>query len=100
MKLDSRTAIEAITSHVAQQRGLNPADIVVHVSKTPTHADWDALDRNSYETTCARCGSVVIGQFGPNKETDTPCGECGSTEYSGGFSSPAGAMSLALREGF
>ena len=73
-----------------------PEGVFVHIDKTPTKADWDALDPNSYETTCAKCGAYVVGQFGPNNETETPCAECGSTEYTGGFSSPAGGMHLAL----
>lgn len=73
-----------------------PEGVFVHVDRTPTQADWDALDPNSYETNCAKCGSGIVGQFGPNHETETPCPECGSTEYAGGFSSPAGGMHLAL----
>ena len=72
--------------------------VFVHVLKTPTKADWDALDPNSYDTTCAKCGAYVVGQFGPNHETETPCAECGSTEYTGGFGSPAGAAFLAMRD--
>ena len=74
-----------------------PEGVLVHVTKTTTQADWDALDPNSYETTCAKCGHAVIGQFGPNGEANTPC-ECGSTEYTGGIGSPAGAFSLAMHD--
>jgi ribosomal protein S27AE len=75
-----------------------PGDVHIHLTKTTTKADWDALDPNSYETECAKCGAYVVGQFGPNHETNTPCGKCGSTEYAGGIGSPAGAFSLAMHD--
>lgn len=71
---------------------------LVHISKTTTQEDWDKLDPNSYETTCAKCDAVVIGQFGPNGELQTPCPDCGSLEMKGGISSPAGAFGLAMRD--
>lgn len=73
-----------------------PEGVLVHVDRRPTQADWDALDPNSYETTCAQCDAPIFGQFGPNGETDTPCPDCGSHETTGGIASPAGAMHLAL----
>lgn len=86
-----RKAMDAIVKGDARPEG-----VTVHMDRRPTQADWDALDPNSYETTCAKCGAYVVGQFGPNHETETPCAECGSTEYTGGFGSPAGGMHLAL----
>lgn len=73
-------------------------EMMVHVTRATTQADWDALDPNSYETTCAKCGAYIEGQFGPKGETDTPCPSCGSTEYEGGIGSPAGAFSLAMHD--
>lgn len=70
----------------------------VHLTKSVTKEDWDALDPNSYETTCAKCDAYVVGQFGPNGEAETPCAACGSTEYKGGMGSPAGSYSLAMRD--
>ena len=55
---------------------------------------WDGLDPNNYQTRCARCSACVVGKFGPNGETNTPCPECGAIEYTGGFESPAGALDL------
>ena len=78
--------------------GPTPEGVHVHVTKETTQADWDALDPNSYETECAKCGSYIVGQFGPNNETKTPCSQCGSTEYTGGIGSPAGAFSLAMHD--
>jgi hypothetical protein len=75
-----------------------PEGVLVHVTKTTTREDWDKLDPNSYETECAKCGTYIVGQFGPNNETNTPCPECGSTEYTGGIGSPAGAFSLAMHD--
>lgn len=75
-----------------------PDDILLHVTKETTQADWDALDPNSYETTCAKCDHAIIGQFGPNGEMETPCSECGSIETTGGVSSPAGAFSLVMHD--
>lgn len=75
-----------------------PEGVLFHASHSTTKADWDALDPNSYETTCAKCGSAVIGQFGPNGETTTPCASCGATDYEGGIGSPAGAFSLAMHD--
>ncbi len=75
-----------------------PEGTIFHGTRTTTQADWDALDPNSYETTCAKCGHAVIGQFGPKGETETPCASCGSTEYTGGIGSPAGAFSLAMHD--
>jgi hypothetical protein len=71
-------------------------DVFLHVDRATTKADWDALDPHSYETTCADCGAGIIGQFGPNGETETPCSQCGSTKTTGGISSPAGAVHLAM----
>lgn len=79
--------------------GREPPDgVLFHATKSTTQADWDALDPNSYETTCAKCDAYVVGQFGPNHETSTPCSQCGSTEYKGGLGSPAGAFSLAMHD--
>lgn len=75
-----------------------PEGTICHLTKTTTKADWDALDPNSYETSCAKCGGYIVGQFGPNNEAATPCPSCGSTEYTGGIGSPAGAFSLAMHD--
>lgn len=75
-----------------------PEGVLFHATHSTTQADWDALDPNSYETECAKCGHAVIGQFGPNGETSTPCAICGATEYTGGISSPAGAFGLAMHD--
>lgn len=75
-----------------------PDGVSFHATRITTQADWDALDQNSYETECAKCGAAVIGQFGPNNEVETPCGQCGSTEMTGGICSPAGAFSLAMHD--
>lgn len=88
---------KALAEHLFKGTPL-PEGFTFHADKATTKADWDALDPNSYETTCAKCGAYVVGQFGPNHETETPCAECGSTEYTGGFGSPAGAMHLALHD--
>lgn len=93
MKEKFREAMQAVIDGTALPEGT-----LVHVTKETTQADWDALDPNSYETTCARCGHAIIGQFGPNGETKTPCSTCGSTETTGGIGSPAGAFSLAMHD--
>ncbi len=90
-KLDDKTA-----KFVADFKERTGKDVMVHFDKTTTKADWDALDPNSYETTCAKCDATIIGQFGPNGELATPCSECGSLETKGGLSSPAGAVHLAM----
>jgi hypothetical protein len=90
-----RAAAEALWSGTPLPEGFT-----AHVDRAPTKADWDALDPNTYETTCAKCGAYVVGTFGPNNECETPCSECGSTEYTGGIGSPAGGMHLALHSDF
>lgn len=75
-----------------------PEGVLFHASHKTTQADWDALDPNSYETQCAKCNTYIVGQFGPNNEATTPCPSCGSTEYTGGIGSPAGAFSLAMHD--
>jgi hypothetical protein len=88
-----REAMDAIIE------GREPPDgVLFHATKTTTQADWDALDPNSYETECAKCGAYIVGRFGPNNEANTPCPDCGSTEYTGGIGSPAGAFSLAMHD--
>ena len=58
----------------------------------------DALDPNSYETTCAQCDATIIGQFSEDGKLATPCAECGSLKTKGCLSSPAGAYGLAMRD--
>ena len=75
-------------------------DLFVHVDRTPTQADWDALDPNSYETDCRSCGAYLVGQFGPAPDRALePCPHCGSKEH-GAVSSPAGGEHLLLWSGF
>lgn len=88
-----RDAIDAL----AEGRAL-PPDTLVHVSRETTQADWDALDPNSYETTCGRCSATIVGQFGPDGECEPKCLVCGSTETTGGLTSPAGAFHLAMHD--
>lgn len=70
----------------------------VHLTKSVTKDDWDALDPNSYDTTCGDCDAYIVGQFGPNGEANTPCPACGSLKTKGGIGSPAGASMLAMRD--
>lgn len=88
-----REAMDAIVEGRKRPEGVH-----VHMTKETTQADWDALDPNSYETTCAKCQHTIIGQFGPKGELQTPCAECGSTETTGSITSPAGAFSLAMHD--
>lgn len=74
-------------------------DTFVHVDRAPTQSDWDALDPDTYETTCADCGTPYDGRFGPDHNLATPCPNCGSTE-TGAVGSPAGGMHLILRSDF
>jgi Zn finger protein HypA/HybF involved in hydrogenase expression len=77
-----------------------PEGVFMHVSHTPTQADWDALDPNSYETECRDCGVYYEGQFEPKpEETYITCPECGSANH-GCVGSPAGSYSLAMRSDF
>ena len=76
------------------------SETVVHTDRATTQADWDALDPNSYETTCADCDTPYEGQFGPGHSLATPCPCCGSMKTQGGFSSPAGGMHLMLWSDF
>ncbi len=74
-----------------------PEGVYVHVSHTPTQADWDALDPNSWETSCADCGEGYSGVFAsPPEATEYMCPSCGSTRTEG-IASPAGGMSLIYR---
>jgi ribosomal protein S27E len=74
-----------------------PEGVYVHVSKTPTAADWDALDPNSWETSCGDCGEYYTGVFAnPPEATEMVCPSCGSGRTAG-VSSPAGGMSLGFR---
>lgn len=75
-------------------------EIVFHELKSVTDKDWDALDPNSYETTCAACDTYILGQFDKDNRPTTPCPKCGSTETKGGISSPAGGASLLMRMDF
>lgn len=90
-KLDEETA-----KFVEEFKAKMGKDVSIHFDKATKPEDYDALDPNSYETTCAKCDATIIGQFGPNGELATPCSECSSLETKGGMSSPAGAMHLAL----
>ena len=74
--------------------------VFVHTDSTPTQEDWDALDPNSYETTCADCSTPYDGQFGPDHSLATPCPQCGSMNTKGGLMSPAGVTHLALWSDF
>jgi hypothetical protein len=74
-----------------------PDGVYVHVSETPTPADWDALDPNSWETFCGDCDQHYSGAFSdPTVATEMVCPSCGSSRTAG-VSSPAGGMSLILR---
>lgn len=90
-KLDDETA-----RFVADFKARTGKDVTIHLDRTTQPEDYDALDPNSYETTCAKCDATIIGQFGPKGELQTPCSQCGSLETKGGLSSPAGAMHLAM----
>jgi DNA-directed RNA polymerase subunit RPC12/RpoP len=83
--------------HAAETGGPLPEGVYVHVSHTPTQADWDALDLNSRETSCADCGEGYSGVFATLAEaTEFMCPNCGS-RHTTGIASPAGAMSLIHR---
>ncbi len=73
-----------------------PEGVYFHVSHSPTQADWDALDPNSWETCCADCNQFYAGVFAePVEATEFICPLCDSTRTTG-LSSPAGGMSLIL----
>lgn len=97
MNDESKDKLREAMDALAGRREM-PEGVFIHVDRETTQADWDALDPNSYETTCAECEAVVIGQFGPKGEIDTPCPDCGSTKMKGGIGSPAGAFGLAMRD--
>ena len=70
-----------------------PEDVCIHVSHTPTQAEWDALDPNSCETTCRDCDTYYEGRLGEN----LICPECGSSSH-GAVGSPAGGMHLLMHD--
>lgn len=75
-----------------------PDGVLMHVSHAPTQADWDALDPDTYDTTCRDCGSYYEGRLPQDRSAPPPkliCPHCGSARH-GSVGSPAGASSLAM----
>lgn len=78
-----------------------PEGVVIHVSKAPARADWDALDPDTYDTECRDCGAYYEGRFPGDRSVpvEPVCPHCGSKRH-GSVGSPAGAAALAMRSGW